>query len=205
MSMADRLSTLPPRVQRTLALLVVPAALTTIWACVVWPLLHAWQGQVEWRQSVVQTLARQRGLARIESSLRTQLTTLPGLASWRRLYRMSAEGASVIALQSDVSNALVAAHARPQSFAPIAPTRTGPLTKAGLRVTASMTIDQLHEFLQQIEGLGHFVRIEHLTIVAPPIQPPRENPPLNVMLEAFGFATESAAVTAATTAQSEHR
>jgi hypothetical protein len=202
-------STLPPRAQRVLALLVVPAALLAIWSSLLWPLLHAYQSQVEWRRTAAHTLARQRGLAAIEAAVQAQLGALPALNSWQRLYHLGTDSSAVIALQSDVSNALAASHARPQSFAPIAPAQAGPLRKVGLRVAASMTIDQLREFLRQTDELTHFVRIEHLTIVAPPLQTPpgtaKENPLLSVTLDVFGFAVEDAAVSAATSAQNGSR
>jgi len=201
MTIADHVSALPPRVQRALALLFVPAALLAICASLLWPALHAYHAQLEWRDMAAHTLARQRGLAAIEATVREQLTALPRLESWQRLYR-EAQGSAAIALQSDISGALSASHARPQSFTPIAPTSAGPLSKVGLRVAAAMTIDQLRELLHQIEALRHFVRIERLVIVAPPLQRPEENPALTVTLEVFGFVSNDAAVNAALTAQS---
>lgn len=201
MSLIDHVSRLPPRAQRVLALLVVPAAFFAIWVSMLWPSLYALQAQVDWRATITHTLARQRGLAGIESAVRAQLDALPNLKSWQRLYRAGAEGSAVIALQSDVNGALSASHARPQSFAPIAVTQIGPLHKVGLRVTASMTIEQLREFLHQVEGLGHFVRIEHLVVVAPPLQTSQENPLLTVTLDVFGFAVEEATLSAMTSTQ----
>jgi hypothetical protein len=51
-----------------------------------------------------------------------------------------------------------------------------------------MSIDQLRGFLGQVNSLSRFVRIERLSITAPPMQSPQENPTLNVTFDVFGFA-----------------
>jgi type II secretion system (T2SS) protein M len=203
MSLVDRVSSLPPRAQRALAVLFVPAAFLAISASVFWPTLHAYRSQTEWRHIAAHTLARQRGLAGIEPAVREELTALPRLESWQRFYR-GAQGTAAIALQSDISGALATSHARPQSFTPIAATAVGPLMKVGLRVAAAMTIDQLRELLHQVDTLRHFVRIEHLIIVAPPSQRAEENPVLTVTFEAFGFGIDEDLANAVFSTQSEH-
>jgi hypothetical protein len=184
---ADHLSKLPPRLQRILALLIIPAAFLCLWLGLIWPIQYAYEAHVDWRSAAIHTLARQRGLASIEETVRTQLDALPRLTSWQRLYRASADGSAVVALQSDISTALTASNAHPQNFAPLGTTQSGPLRKFGLRVVASMTIDQLREFLRQAPELARFVRIERLLINAPPVQSPQENPPFTVTLDIFGF------------------
>jgi len=201
MSIADRLSRQSPRAQRILALVALPTALLSIVAGVIWPIWHTYQVQIQWRIAVTRSLAHQRGLAAIESAVRSQLDALPNLRSWQKFYRANAESSAVIALQSDVSGALAASHARPQSFSPIG-TQTGPLRKVGLRVAASMTIDQLREFLLQADALAHFVRIERLLVNTPPQQSPQENPMLTVTMDVFGFVVDDASLKNAALAQS---
>lgn len=204
MSLADQLGNLPPRLQHAIAVLVVPMALLAISASLLWPALDAYRGQIEWRSASERALSRQRGLAAIEIPVREQLDALPRLTAWQRLYR-GALGSATIALQSDISSALGASHARPQSFTPIPATREGPLTKVGLRVTAVMTIDQLRELLQRMDTTAHFVRIEHFIVVAPPVQTLHENPQLTVTLEVFGFHLGDEPTSAATSPQSQVR
>jgi hypothetical protein len=195
------LNKLPLRLQRILALRVVPAALLAIWTGVLWPIWHAYEAQVHWRATAARTLARQRGLAGIEKAVHAQLDALSRLKSWQRLYRASPDGSAIVALQTDISEALTASHARAQNFAPIGTTQSGSLRKVGLRVVASMTIDQLREFLRQAGELTHFVRIEQLVINAPPVQSPQENPPFTVTLDIFGFELDAAALNTATLAR----
>jgi hypothetical protein len=169
---------------------------------VIWPIWHGYQEQNEWRATAAHALARQRGLAAIEAAVRARLDALPKLQIWQRLYRANAQGAAVMTLQSDVNSALAASNARPQTFAPIAITETGPLRKVGLRIVASMTIDQLRAFLMQTERLAHFVRIEQLVVSAPPNQTPQTNPPLVVTMDIFGFAVDDEMANTGTLVQS---
>lgn len=201
-SLVDLVSSLPPRAQRALAVLFVPAALFMMAASLFWPALRSYHSQMEWRQTAARALAHQRGLAGIEPAVREQLAALPRLESWQQLYR-GAQGSIAIALQSDISGALATSHARPQSFTPIEATSVGPLTKVGLRVAAAMTIDQLRELLHLLDTLRHYVRIEHLIVVAPPLQSAEENPALTVTFEAFGFGIDDDLANAALSTQSE--
>jgi Type II secretion system (T2SS), protein M subtype b len=201
MSIATHLSRLPPRVQRILALLVIPAAFICVWAGVVWPLYHTHQAQDEWRAGAAQQLAQRRGLAEIEAAVRGKLDALPQFQSWNKLYRVPGDASAVIALQTEINAALNSARVRPQSLAPLEGVDVGPLRKVGLRIVAPMTIDQLKEVLLRVDGLTHLVRIEQLIVNAPPVQGPQENPTLTVTMEAVAYALEEPESTAAAEAR----
>ena len=188
MSIADSLSRLPPRTQRALALLSVPIAIASLWIAFFWPLTQLYQAQVQWRTNAEGELSHQRGVATLATSVRDQLDAIPSLKSLQRLYPAGAESSIALALQSDISGALSASRARLQSFTPLGATRVGALSKVGLQVSAFMSIDQLREFLGQVHSLSRLVRIERLSITAPSMQSPQENPTLNVTFDAFGFA-----------------
>ena len=129
----------------------------------------------------------------IEHEVRAQLDTLSSLGAWQSFYPTSSQGAA-IALQSDIETALTASQARAQTFTPIAAARTDMLQKSGLRVVASMKIDQLREFLLQTQRLTHFVRFEQLLITSPAVQGPQENPTLILTLDVVGFAIDDRAL-----------
>jgi hypothetical protein len=189
--MADHISELPPRLQRALALLFIPAVFCIVWAGLIWPVSRVCHAQGTWRATAATLLARQRGLAEIEPTVREQLDALPRLTSWQRLYPAGEQGSAVLVLQSDISAALSAAQVRPQSFVPIEPSQSGGLRKVGLRVAAPMTIDQLRAFLGQAVLLPHFVRIEQLLVSSPSVQSAQENPILTVTLDIFGFVADA--------------
>jgi hypothetical protein len=184
-SVAQRLA-----LRRLAALIALPAALLIAWSIAIWPLWYMYESQQTWRVSIARTLAHQRALLQIEPTVRAHLAELPNAVAWQRLYSAKLDSAGVIALQTDLGHALAAAHVRPQSFAPIATTRTGTLRKIGLRVVASMTIDELRELFRQTALLSHLVRLENLLITAPAVQSRQENPRLVVTMDAFGFARE---------------
>lgn len=201
MRIVAHLNRLPPRVQRILALLVGPAALVLVWAGVIWPIWHAYQAQVQWRATAVQSLAQRRGLAEIETVVRAQLDALPRFQSRQKLYRTAGDASAITALQSEINAALNSVQARPQTLAPLEATQVGPLRKIGLRIVAPMTIDQLKEVLLRIGELTHFMRVEQLIVNAPPAQSPQENPTLVVTMDVVGYALEAAAIETASLAQ----
>ena len=189
-SIADHLGRLPPKMQRVLALAVLPTIVVAALASAAWPAWHAYRAQADWRLDSTLTLARQRGIAEIEPLVRAQLEALPKLKMWRRFYRLNTDGSAVAAIQSDLSRALSASRARPQAFEPLALAAIGPLHPVGIRVSVSLTIDQLRDFLQQTGRLEHFVRIAKLSINAPAVQAAQDNPPLMVVMDVVGFAVE---------------
>lgn len=190
MSIAEQLSKLPPRAQRAIAVLLIPATLMLTHVLVVWPIWHMYQSQVQWREDAARLLAQRRGMSEIAAVVRERLDTLPQLQIWQRLFRTTA----VVALQAEVNSALTGARARPQSFEPLETKPLGPLQKIGVRIVAPMTIDQLRDVLVRIEGLSHLVRIEQLLINAPPLQSPDQNPTLVVTMDVVGYAIDAAVI-----------
>jgi hypothetical protein len=188
MNVLDHLLRRSPRVQRTVALLVVPLALLLIWGIVIWPVWRVYQSQRTWRTDAASALARHRGLIDIEDEVRVQLNALPDSPGLQKLYRVQTPGAAVLALQSDISAALSAARTRAQTFTPLPPAQIGSLQQVGLRVVATMRIDQLSELLRQVDQLPHFLRFQQLLVNAPVEQLPDENPTLVVTLDIVGFA-----------------
>mgnify|MGYP003781749401 CR=1 FL=1 len=172
-------------------LTLLPAALLSSGAGIIWPAWHIYQSQIEWRGQATQLLAQRRGIAAIETAVRTQLEALPNHPSWQKLFHTTGEGTAVIALQTEVNSALNGARVRPQSFAPLEVMQAGPLRKVGLRIVAPMTIDQLGDVLIRVEALTHWVRIEQLSVNAPPVQSAQENPTLIVTMDAVGYAIDA--------------
>lgn len=188
MSLADRMGSQPRQVQRILAVMAVPALLASIATLVTWPLWHAYHAQHDWRATAVRTLAQQRALAALEQDIDAQLARLPDLRAWRRLYSGTPPSAAVTALQSDIHRALAASRAHAQTIAPIEIAQEGPLRRIGLRVVVPMQVDQLREFMLQLDRLTRLVRLEHLVVHAPTGQAPQENPVLTVTMDIVGFA-----------------
>jgi Type II secretion system (T2SS), protein M subtype b len=202
-NLADRLSKQSPRLQRVVALLVIPGAVLALGAAALWPMWYAYAAQMQWREEAARTLAHQRGLAAIEDEVRLQWDAVPNLRGWERLYRTATPGAATIALQSDLSAALTAAHAQVQTLTPLAPAQTGALQKIGLHVVATMKIDEFGELLRQMSQLSRFVRFEQLLVNAPAGQLPNENPTLVVSMDVVGFAIDTRAQAGAAHASNE--
>ena len=191
MSIGDRLRALPERMQRWLALLLVPAIVIALLAGVMWPLRQAYEAQLAWRANATQRLARLRGLSAIEPAVRAQLETVRAAPAWQRLYRSERASSAVAALQSDINTVLAAVGAYPQSFTPLESTQTGTLQRIALQISVPLTVAQLRDVLQRAASLPHLVRIEELLITAPLTQSATENALLQVTMDVAAYTRDT--------------
>lgn len=188
MSIAARLAHCPAALRRTFALLVVPSILALLLFTLVLPLQSVQQSQQAWRRSTEKLLAKSRVVNQSQSELEKQLQAVRASALWGKFYDPSV-GNVGSALQGDVASCLSAAGASAQTLTPIAASEYHSLTSIGVRVTSSMRMDQLQRFFSAIAQNSRYLRIQKLTISAPQLQSPDENPPLAVTVEVHGFET----------------
>jgi hypothetical protein len=199
MSIAQRLRQRPRRVQRALALLLLPMLLMLGWSALAVPVWQLYQAQQHWRAHALRTLAHRHALAASEPLLRAELLRLPRSRDWLRLYQVRAKGLAVSALRAEVGTILNSLQARTQALSPLAQLDAGEVRKVGLRIVAAMRIDQLQQFLVQVQALTHLVRVEQLQISAPPTQAAQENPLLTVTMDICGFEVDASDSAMATT------
>jgi len=180
------------RTRRMIALGMIPLVGAFIWAALVWPVWYTWDSQQEWRTTSARSLARSRAIAASEAMTRDQVKSLPQSPLAAKFYVAGTNGAGANAFQADVRGMLGSVGAVAQTATPIATNKLGAISRLGLRVTTSMTIDQLKNFLARVDSHSRYMRIDQLDITAPSVQPRDQNPMLTVSMELAAFESERA-------------
>jgi len=172
--------------RRAVVLVSIPLLAGMAWAIIVLPLQIAYRSQLQWRDDAIATLAQARGSKTQAVVLSQQLKALPSAPIWNKFYSVGKPGTAGSVLQADVSGVLNSIHAGVQSLTPVRATEVDGLTAIGLRVSASMTVEQLKKFLAAAANHSHYLRVGHLRVNAPPAQMPDQNAMLTVTAEVYG-------------------
>jgi len=172
--------------RRLIALTAIPLIAGLAWAVIVIPGQAIYRSQADWRADAIATLSRVRQAKSVGDELSERLKSLPAAAIWNKFYTVNKAGSAGSMLQADVGGVLNSIHAGVQSLTPLRTTDVNGLNTVGLRVVASMTIDQLKNFLAGIANHVHYLRVERLRINAPPTQTPEQNAMLTVTIEIYG-------------------
>jgi len=91
-------------------------------------------------------------------------------------------------LQADVDLLMSSLQVPSRTIAPIASTETESLVRHGVRLSASLRINQLQDLLNRISQHPRLIRVDLLTVVAPQMQSPEDNPPLAVSMDIYAYA-----------------
>lgn len=174
-------------VRRTVAVLLIVLTAWVTWGALVRPLQLAYRAQAGWRADALQELARGKALIEISTTVDEQSEELSASALWAKLYEDSGDGAASGRLQADVSEIVSSAGVDLQSMVPMTVVFGPELDEIGVRLTASMTIDQLKSLLAATLRHPRYLRIGYLAISAPQSQSATVNPQLSVTLEVVGF------------------
>ena len=198
MSLATRLTTLPAPARRTIALSSLLLLLALGWLLVVIPVRTLLLSQQEWRADITQRIARDRGLTKSAAQLREVSTTVSGAPIRARLFDAAAAIAVDDQLQNDLRAAMLQSAVEPTTFKVLPGVTAHGLRQHRVEFASVMTVDQLRAMLTFLGQQPHYVRIERLQVEAPAAQRPDENPRLNLLIEAQGFALDRATSSANT-------
>lgn len=187
MSLADKCSSLPVASRRMVALVAVPLAVVLTAYLAVQAIQFVFDVQQDWRSEARSAFAQVRGAEQIQVRLDQDLLALSSSPLWSRFYSPATAGAGATLLQGDVGSLLSAVQSSAQSLTPMPSVPMAEFTKIGVRLTASMRINQLKSFLAAAASHQHYLRVEQLTVVAPQMQIATENPPLAVTMDVYGF------------------
>jgi hypothetical protein len=165
------------------ALLALAAVL---WLGILVPINELAGSQATWRSDTRGRLARERGELDARPALTGQARALPKAAVWQRFYG-DGEGADG-RLRQDVATLVGGSGGTLESLSPLPARREGALVRHGVRLSASMNIEQLRALLAALRAHPRYLRIEHLSITSPTMQPPDTNPSLAVKAEVYGFS-----------------
>jgi hypothetical protein len=187
MTLAERLTTRPLWERRALVTISLAIAVVVLWTVIFDPLASLLVSQDDWRADARHQLAHSRGKANSEPALRKAVMALPSNPIWGKFLPARA-GQDVSALiQRDVQTIGSTAGVTLQAMASLAKLEEGGLTGYGVRFTAAMTADQLRKFIGALRANPHYLRVERLTVNAPQLQRPDENPAFTITLEVFGY------------------
>lgn len=187
MSLAQRCEGLPRPVRRAIALVAVPAFLVASVLVLYAPIKYLVGVQNDWRVATRSVIAQSRSDPVLAEELNRQLTTLQSSGLWVKFYSSKEPGSAATSLQADLSGILASAQISAQSLAPVATSQLPYFTRIGMRLTASMRVDQLQRLLTAIANHPRYLRVEQAIIVAPQSQSPDENPPLAVTVGIYGY------------------
>ncbi len=188
MTLTERLMYCPPLLRRALAVLLVPAAALLGWMLVAEPLIWIAGSQGQWRGSVQDTLADDRGHEKVLADLKSRLDALPAAPVWQKFYEFAAGGDGSSLVQQDVTSLCSAIGVTTQSVVALRAQTEQGLMKHGVRLTATLTVDQLRSFAATLRNHQKYLRTERLTVDAPQVQSADQNPALTITLEVFGYS-----------------
>lgn len=187
MSFAERCAKLPTPARRIVALFGVPLAIALLGAVLWLPISYMGTSHAQWRDDAVATLAAARRAPQIQIALDQQIERMRSSPLWSKFYPMPNAAAAATALHSDLSALLANAGASVQTLTPI-PSEDQPVfTRIGVRVTASLRLDDLRNLLTAMSAHARYLRVDRLVVTAPQVQMDSENPPLAVTLDVFGY------------------
>jgi len=187
MTAVEYILTQRPAVRRAFAVLLLATTVELVWFGLVVPTHSLVLSQNTWREEAQSDLARARGMAAIESQVRGRLSALQTAAIWQRLYDNQHSSAIDGALSQDVTRLANTAGLSIHSLTALPATTEGLLRRHGVRLAASMSIDQLKLFIVALRTYPRYIRVERLSVSVPQVQPPDRNPPLEIKADLFGY------------------
>jgi hypothetical protein len=133
-------------------------------------------------------LARALGKAASEPVLRTRASSVSNEPIWAKLYEVPEGQDGTTLVQRDVMRAGTDAGVKVQAVVPVPKIEEAGLIGYGVRITTTLSADQLKKLADALRANGGYLRVERLTIEAPQIQPADQNASLTVVMEIYGFS-----------------
>jgi Tfp pilus assembly protein PilO len=192
MTAAERILTMTSGRRQLLAIVILAAALALAWFAVLKPLHRLLTSQEAWRTEVQRDLARSRGKAAIESRLATQFESVQGAAVWKMFYAGPSDGEVGAQILKDVRGLGAASGIPPLALTPLPEKEYPDFIAHGVHVGALMTAEQLRRFGGALRSAPHYLRVERFAASSPQTQSAKENAPINVTLDIYGYSRVAA-------------
>jgi len=187
MKYADRIKAWP-RTQRRLTAVALLIALVAVTDGFIIPTVSTAIGSQDvWRLRARRELARDRGKAQIGSALQQSAEHYPEAPIWQVFYAASEPAKLAGKVEQDVRSIAAAANVFVKVQSAPRTDSDGMAGSHGVRVNASMTIQELRAFATALRSQTHYLRVVRLVVRAPIIQAPDQNPKLDVTLDVYGF------------------
>jgi hypothetical protein len=180
---------LAPPVRRIASVAVLIGLVVLLVVGGILPLIQDTASLADDRAAAHQEIARTRSFARTGPTLGEAVKELESAPIWSQLLTGDSRSAVEAALFTQVRS-YFAAGAAIQNVEPLPPLTRDGLTRVGVRVHGSMTIDAVRHFVERVESSPQLLRFGALTITAPPVQStlgPAQNETLSLRAEVYGW------------------
>ncbi len=141
------------------------------------------------RAAAYAEIARARSFARSAPSLAAAARELETAPLWSQLLVGESRTAVEAALFAQVRG-FMDSGATLHAVEPLPPLSRDGLTRVGVRVQSTLTIDAVRNFVERVESAPQLLRFGALTITAPPVQSslaPAQNEVLTLRAEIYGW------------------
>lgn len=177
-------------VPRLAAVAMLGLFIVVVWIVVMAPFVHFFQTKADERESDLKALSRNQALIMQAPQIRAALNRIETSPRWGRLYDGQKTDIALVQMESDLREILKAPN-NPISMTARPSTPKGALTSLAVKVTLTMSMDQLTETLERLQGHSKFLSIDNLTIQAADNQAIDSNPVLFIQAEITGFMVAS--------------
>ena len=174
--------------RRLMALFVVPLLIVMAGVLVLLPIQHAWQAQQDWRQETKQLLSKAAAAPAQQAALERQIEAVRASQLRTKFYPAGGSMGAAALLQGDIDVLMNSVQANSRTLAPIPVSEDSAMLRYGVRVAASLRINQLQDLFNRLAQHARLLRVEQLSVVAPQMQLATENPPLAVSMDIYGYA-----------------
>jgi hypothetical protein len=177
---------LSPLQRRVGAIALLGLAIILLWVGLIDPVADYFRRTAFERRTDLASLSRDRALLAQDPVIRSTLDRLAQSPRWARFYESQAPDKAVLQLETDLREIFKAPN-NPTSMTAQAVVQKGSLTRLAVKITLSMSIDQLTESLGRLQSHTQLLQIEELIIQAPDYQMRDTNPTLSIQAEVVGF------------------
>jgi hypothetical protein len=184
---------MPLATRRGIALGGLAVAAMLAWLLILMPVQALLSSQQEWRSDTARQIARDRGMAKSATDLRTAAAAVDASPLKARLYDGANGMAVTDQMQNDLRQALTQAGVEPTTFKVLPAGVVNGLRAHRIEFSSMLTVEQLRTFFVALAAQPRYVRIERLKLDAPLQQRADENPRVTALMEVRAYALDVAA------------
>lgn len=148
--------------------------------------------QTQWRSTIRAKLAVAKAWAQQEEAVTQRAVKLDAAPVWQQFYVSSKANSVGTQVERHMATLLNSVGVTTVAFDGTISSQLGSIRVDGVKLTASLTADQLRLICAGLHSHVPYLRLQRLQVSAPLIEASYENPTLTVNMEIVGFSTDSA-------------